>query len=93
LYLGESFAILPARRRLRTGFVYRIVRHPVYATYVLTDAAFLASSPSAWNLVVALLGAGTLAWRASLEERLLWRDPEYERYARRTRYRFIPFVY
>jgi protein-S-isoprenylcysteine O-methyltransferase Ste14 len=93
LYLGRSFALLPARRQLRTGFAYRLVRHPTYATYLLTDAAFVAASPSAWNACVALVGAASLVWRAELEERLLAADPDHAEYRRRTPHRFIPFVY
>ncbi|MEE8408173.1 MAG: hypothetical protein V3T05_01080, partial [Myxococcota bacterium] len=33
IYLGKSFAILPARREIRRGWIYRLVRHPIYACY------------------------------------------------------------
>jgi protein-S-isoprenylcysteine O-methyltransferase Ste14 len=93
IYLGRSFAILPARRQVRTGFVYRWVRHPVYASYMLTDIAYVFSTPSAWNLAVALVGGVGLVWRARLEEDVMQRDPQYQRYMRATPHRFVPFLY
>lgn len=92
LYLGRSFALLPARRQVRTGFAYRYVRHPAYASYLATDLAFVASEPSLWNALVASVGAACLVERANREERVLLGDATYQAYRRRTPHRFIPFV-
>ena len=93
LSLGTSFAILPALRTIKTGFLYGWVRHPVYTLYILADMAFVGLFPSVWNLAVALLGAGSFLIRAELEERILRERFDYEEYTRRIRYRFLPGVY
>jgi protein-S-isoprenylcysteine O-methyltransferase Ste14 len=73
---------------------YRYVRHPMYAAFVALTAGsalFLGS----W---LGLLGCAPLAVlvavRAVLEERTLRRElAGYDDYARRVRYRLIPFVW
>ncbi|HZY88672.1 MAG TPA: hypothetical protein VFE78_27865, partial [Gemmataceae bacterium] len=93
LTLGRSFAVLPALRGVRTGALYRLVRHPVYALYMVADACLLLVQPSAWNGAVAFAGASTFVLRAGLEERVLQRDAGYQEYMQRVRWRFIPWVY
>ena len=91
--LGASFSVLPARRRVCAGRLYRYVRHPVYAAYLAGDGCFVALVPSAWNALVWATGAVLFAWRAHLEERLLAHDPDYLEYRSRTRWRLLPGVY
>lgn len=91
--LGRSFSLLPARRSIRVGWMYRFVRHPIYSAYMLADAIYVSQLPTVWNGLVLIAGAGLFAWRASLEERLLRNDPVYREYCERTRWRFLPFVY
>jgi len=93
VYLGTSFSVLPARRDVKVGWLYRCVRHPAYAAYVLADAAFCIAVPSLRNVVVAVCGGALLVVRARLEEHVLSEDPAYARYQRATRYRFFPGVY
>jgi protein-S-isoprenylcysteine O-methyltransferase Ste14 len=69
------------------------VRHPLYAAYALMNAGYLLSNPSAWNAaVIAGAFAGQLL-RIHAEETFLSSDPAYADYARRTRWRLLPFVY
>jgi protein-S-isoprenylcysteine O-methyltransferase Ste14 len=91
--LGRSFGILIALRRVKTGGLYGIVRHPMYATDILWRISFLLNNPSAPNVVI--FGASTAAyvWRALLEEKFLGRYEEYREYAQRVRYRFVPGVF
>lgn len=93
IYLGRSFAILPARRTVRVGWLYRYVRHPTYATYIMTDLLLITTSPSARNVAVAGLGLGLFLVRIRLEERLLLADATYEAYCRRTPRRLLPGVF
>ena len=85
--------MLPARRKIKSGWLYRWVRHPAYASYLLTDLAYFVAQPSPRNFVVTLAGAALLVTRAALEERVLVFDPEYRAYQQRTRWRFFPYVY
>jgi len=91
--LGKSFSLLPARRQIRTGWMYRLVRHPAYAAYMLTDFVYLSQMPTPRNAAVVLVGIGLFVCRARLEERLLANDPAYLEYMRRVRWRFLPGVY
>jgi protein-S-isoprenylcysteine O-methyltransferase Ste14 len=91
--LGRSYAMLPALRDVRTGFLYGYVRHPVYAMYMLADLSALTLQPSLWNMGVAAVGATVFLLRAHLEEKVLCQDPIYSEYAQRVRWRFLPGVY
>lgn len=93
IYLGRSFSILPARREIRQGLAYRLVRHPIYATYLCSDAIFVILVPTPRNFLV--FGVAIALWviRSELEETLLRKDPVYREYATRTRWRFLPLVF
>jgi protein-S-isoprenylcysteine O-methyltransferase Ste14 len=70
---------------------YAIVRHPMYAAMVpfLVGASVMLGSWAASGLSIVLIG--TLAVRATLEERTLSRElPGYADYMTRVRYRLIP---
>jgi protein-S-isoprenylcysteine O-methyltransferase Ste14 len=90
LSLGRSWGIIPANRGVRTGGLYRIVRHPIYGCYILFDSAFLLSAATWRNLAVFVATALVLYARACYEEELLLGDPVYAAYATRTRYRLFP---
>jgi protein-S-isoprenylcysteine O-methyltransferase Ste14 len=93
LTLGRSFGLMPANRGIVCRGVYQVVRHPIYAGYIVTHAAFLAAHPTAWN--VALLAVGDLALlvRATYEERTLALDSEYATYLTRVRWRVAPGLF
>ena len=50
--LGRSFGIVAANRGLKVGGPYRIVRHPIYAAYLIGWAGYLLASPTLRNVVV-----------------------------------------
>jgi protein-S-isoprenylcysteine O-methyltransferase Ste14 len=96
LTLGRSFTHLPRPRksgRLHESGIYRLVRHPVYGGVLLLALGWsFAEAPLA--LVPTALLALVFDLKSRREE--VWlreRYPEYANYARRTRHRFIPFVY
>jgi len=92
LFLGRSFGIVPANRGVKEVGVYRLIRHPMYAGYILNHLGFLLVYFSAWNAAIYAV-AWTAFWlRAVEEEKFLRRDPEYRRYADKVRYRLIPGV-
>lgn len=92
LNLGRSFGILIARREIKSGGLYGIVRHPMYATDILLRVGFLVSHCSWKTGLVFVLSVGCYIWRALLEERFLSRNNEYRAYLQRVRYRFIPGI-
>jgi protein-S-isoprenylcysteine O-methyltransferase Ste14 len=92
LFLGRSFGLVPANRGVRESGVYRVVRHPMYAGYMLNQLGFLLMYFS-WPNVAIYAAAWTAFWlRAVEEEKFLRADPEYVRYADKVRYRLIPGV-
>jgi protein-S-isoprenylcysteine O-methyltransferase Ste14 len=93
IYLGKAFAILPARREIKTSFVYRFVRHPIYSLYITADAVFLATTLTPQNLFVFTVGCAFFVARALIEERVLARDPVYRAYQLATSYRFFPGIF
>lgn len=94
--LGRSLTPFPPPARagsLVTRGPYAAVRHPIYTGGILFFAGLsLAFSP----LALAVTGLLAILWALELrvEERFLRAAyPEYDAYARRTRYRLLPFVY
>jgi protein-S-isoprenylcysteine O-methyltransferase Ste14 len=93
LSLNRSLGLVPARRVLKTGGLYRYVRHPLYAAYVLTLAGYVLGNSSWPNLLLALAGTGLLALRAVREEEHLAQSGDYLAYMERVKFRVIPFVF
>lgn len=96
VWLGRSFGILPAARGLKTRGPYRLVRHPMYAGYALSNLGFLAANPSGRNLAVVMLLLAVQVLRIHREERVLASSsagPAWTGYAERVRYRVLPGIY
>ncbi len=91
--LGRSIGIIAANRGVKTAGLYQVVRHPMYAGYLITYAGYIAAYPTLRNAALALLTAFAVDQRARAEERLLRAVPAYADLLRRTPWRFAPFVY
>jgi protein-S-isoprenylcysteine O-methyltransferase Ste14 len=91
--LGRSFGIAPANRGIVARGPYLIVRHPIYAGYLLTHLAFLVAHPSPWNAAVILIADGALVMRALIEERVLSADEQYRSYCRRVSWHLVPGLF
>jgi len=87
--LGRSFAILPANRGVMTTGAYRLVRHPIYAGYLVGHILFLLSTFSFYNFAVYALITFFQVHRILREEALLAATPEYREYMTRVRYRLF----
>jgi protein-S-isoprenylcysteine O-methyltransferase Ste14 len=90
LQLGGSFGIVAANRGVETGGLYQVIRHPIYAAYLLAFGGFVLAHPSLYNSVVLLVWASIQVARIGAEERLLGKDQAYCAYRRIVRYRLIP---
>jgi protein-S-isoprenylcysteine O-methyltransferase Ste14 len=91
--LGRSFGFAAADRGLVSRGPYAIVRHPVYAAYVLLLAGYLLQSISLRNALVALLAIGCDVGRIRAEERVLALNPAHPAYRQRVRWRMLPGVW
>jgi protein-S-isoprenylcysteine O-methyltransferase Ste14 len=93
LSLNRSFGLVPALRVVKTGGMYRFVRHPLYASYLLTFSGYLLTNWSLRNLAVFCMSMALLAMRIEREERLLSLDSDYREYMGRVKFRVLPFVF
>ena len=91
--LGRSFGLMPANRGVVSTGVYRLVRHPIYLGYLVTHVAFLAATPSAWNIAALFAADAALLARAVCEEKTLSHDVAYRDYQQAVRWRVLPGVF
>lgn len=88
--LGRSFGFAAADRGLVARGPYGIVRHPIYASYVVLLVGYLLQSLSVRNVVVATLVTACNVGRIRAEERVLATNPTHAAYRSRVRWRLIP---
>ena len=91
--LGRSFGFVAADRGLVRRGPYAIVRHPIYASYVLLQLGYLLQSISLRNALVMLVASGCNVGRAVAEDRVLATNKDYDAYRRRVRWRLFPGVW
>ena len=73
---------------------YRIVRHPGYAGNILPLLGMVLAFGSVWTLIPAAVALIIALIRTALEDQTLQEElPGYRDYARRVRYRLIPWIY
>ena len=90
LTMGRLFGIRPALRGLATRGPYRVVRHPMYLSYVIADIGYNLQEWSSVTLLLVLVGWASLIYRIHAEERVLSRHPEWPAYVVLVRYRLFP---
>lgn len=91
--LGRSFGFVAADRGLVTRGPYTLVRHPVYAGYLITELGYLMQVISWRNALVLLFATACNIGRMVDEERVLSASPQYRRYRERVRWRLIPGIW
>ena len=93
LALGRSFGFVAADRGLVRRGPYAIVRHPIYASYVLLQFGYLLQSISLRNALVMAFASGCNAGRALAEDRVLASNRGYDAYRRQVRWRLLPGIW
>ncbi|HZC28919.1 MAG TPA: DUF192 domain-containing protein [Gaiellaceae bacterium] len=88
--LGRSFGLVAANRGIRTKGPYGVIRHPLYASYFITDLGYTLENPSTWNALVFVLVMSFQVVRIRTEEDFLREDPHYVRYCAQVPYRLVP---
>jgi len=91
--LNKSFGLVAANRGVKRGGLYGVVRHPIYAGYFISFAAYVTQNATVYNAALYAVFVCLELLRVAAEERLLSGDPEYVSYVRTTRWRVVPFVY
>jgi protein-S-isoprenylcysteine O-methyltransferase Ste14 len=90
LAMGRLFGVRPALRGLVTKGPYRLVRHPMYLSYVLADIGYNLQEWNSVTLLLVLVGWASLLYRIHAEERVLSQHAEWPAYMALVRYRLLP---
>jgi protein-S-isoprenylcysteine O-methyltransferase Ste14 len=93
LTLRLSFGMAPANRGLKVSGPYRLVRHPIYAAYLIGQVGFFLLNPTVWNASIYGVGLILQVLRINAEERVLAHDPGFGAFRAQTRFKLIPGLY
>lgn len=93
LVLRRSFGIAPANRGIKISGPYKLVRHPMYAGYLMVHIGLLLLLPALINVLIYAIGWWAQILRLKAEERLLSEDPSYQEYCGKVRWRLVPGVF
>lgn len=92
-FLRRSFGIVAANRKVQRGGPYRIMRHPMYSGYVITQLGFFLLNPTLWNAAVYVAAWFAMVLRIEEEEKFLSQDQAYRDYKEHVRWRLFPGFY
>ena len=93
LALGRSFGFVAADRGLVRRGPYAVVRHPIYASYLLLQLGYVLQSISLRNALVMVFASGCNVGRAVVEDRVLATNDGYGSYRNQVRWRLFPRVW
>ncbi|MBF0277853.1 MAG: hypothetical protein HQM13_08685 [SAR324 cluster bacterium] len=93
LSLGKCFGILPVCRGVRTSAAYRLIRHPIYASYIVLDSGIIVAHPSLGNFIIFSIAVLLFVLRIRYEEEVLLHSTEYADYKKHVKYKLIPHLY
>lgn len=93
LSLNTSTGIAPANRGVKTRGLYKFVRHPIYASYILLYVGYVINNSSLFNWVILCLAFVLQVFRLQREERVLLADPVYKEYAAKVKWKLIPGLF
>jgi protein-S-isoprenylcysteine O-methyltransferase Ste14 len=88
--LGRMFGVRPALRGLVTSGPYRVVRHPMYLSYLLADIGYNLQELNFGTLLLVLIGWASLIYRIRAEERVLSQHAAWPDYMASVQYRLFP---
>jgi protein-S-isoprenylcysteine O-methyltransferase Ste14 len=93
LSLRRSFGLAAANRGAVAAGPYRLIRHPMYAGYIIIYIGFFLNNPLAWNMGLYIASVVLLVARVLAEEAVLTVDPLYRDYRGRVRFRLLPSLF
>ena len=91
--LGRSFGLFPALRKVKTRYVYQIVRHPMYLASMFFKLGYVLKNPSVYNILLLAVVVILYDRRAKYEEDIMSHDNSYVDYLQQVKYRFVPGIY
>ena len=91
--LGRRFGIRPALRGLTVSGTYRVVRHPIYLSYVLGDVGYNLQECNLGTAALVIVGWIAMIYRIESEERVMAHHPEWAAYTEAVRYRLLPGIW
>ena len=91
--LGRRFGIRPALRGLTVDGPYRVVRHPMYLSYVLGDIGYNLQECNLGTLALVMTGWIAMVYRIEREERVMAHHPEWASYTSVVRFRLLPGIW
>jgi len=91
--LGRRFGIRPALRGLTVSGTYRVVRHPIYLSYVLGDIGYNLQECNLGTAALVMTGWLAMIYRIEREEHVMARHPQWTAYTNAVRYRLLPGVW
>lgn len=91
--LGRSYDFLPALRQVKTEFVFKMVRHPMYLSSIIIKLGYVLKHPSIYNVLLFAFIAILYDKRAKHEEKVMSHSDLYKDYLQEVRYRFVPGIY
>jgi protein-S-isoprenylcysteine O-methyltransferase Ste14 len=90
LAMGRRFGVRPALRNLVTSGPYRLVRHPMYLSYILGDIGYNLQEWNFGTILLVLAGWAPLVYRIHAEEQILSQHARWPGYVALVRYRLFP---
>jgi protein-S-isoprenylcysteine O-methyltransferase Ste14 len=93
LSLNRSYAIVAAKRKIKTKGMYRFIRHPLYSSYCFIFTGYVLANTTAINFFLYIATMGFLFVRMAREEKHLASDQLYRSYMTQVRYRIFPFLF
>jgi len=91
--LGRRFGIRPALRGLSVHGPYRVVRHPIYLSYVLSDIGYNLQECNLGTAALVVAGWIAMLYRVESEERVMAHHPAWAAYTNTVRYRLLPGIW
>jgi protein-S-isoprenylcysteine O-methyltransferase Ste14 len=91
--LNKSLGIVPANRGIKQGGIFKYIRHPLYAGYIITYFAFCLQNPTTYNALILAIFVGLTLSRIKREERFLLQDASYAAYTQKVKWRILPLVW
>jgi protein-S-isoprenylcysteine O-methyltransferase Ste14 len=93
LFLNRSIGVVPAERSIKTAGIYRLVRHPMYASEILSLFGYVLINITFANTAVAIVTTALMLVRINREELFLSKNEKYRKYIEKTPWKLLPFVY